>query len=702
MTPTTVNPDTIIANQQFKKWTLILRNCLEAGDKLRRTLILTSSDDNLTLRSLSEDLINLEASDCVIAVLSNLALPVEKGKKVFRVAQDDDEWIFAINPTQIDDVVAFPSPTLINPIDINRFYKWAKETTQRFLQIKQMLMTACRDGANWAENTIQNCKTFFSPENTATPITAFKNSCNGASVCVVSAGPSLDQQVHLIKQIKNPIIIANNSSYTALKKAGIDSHFCTTADFRINTYNAVKNANPDNTILVASPIANPSTVKHFSRRAYWCNKHSLLFKQILSFQNNNFNEDDYHIEEKGSIAISSLDFAFYLGASKVFLFGQDLCCLPDGSTHSSTVAHAGREDISTLKKIANNTGGLSYTTETLELYKVELERLINKYPTVKVYNASADGAHIEGARYISDISLLIDAASNPETFDNKFLSLTKDAPLVNYQHPIVKLQAVILDLITILSPVRSIKWIDGMEQYQSMCNRASKAISKIDTSFKSFITRHKTAFFTLVWCGLQMPIVLSQWKHSTLKPKTSITSKIAELYYYYLYMLDTLLLIDLLAFSAKLLETTRDEIGEQYKKIHNRTFGGDIVLQGGEGLVFNGQEITYKIDPQSMLVVNQPNVMELGRTAIQHNASGSAIYKKNAFKTTIGIIAYLEAIGFAIPLLLKTSFVQHPAVKDKELKPLQHCSLAQTGLIELKHAQPLQTSLSGLPLSQVL
>jgi hypothetical protein len=97
----------------------------------------------------------------------------------------------------------------------------------------------------------------------------------------------------------------------------------------------------------------------------------------------------------GTVALSALDFAAYLGSSEILLAGLDLAMAPDGRSHASASVYDGlRLSASKLVPVRSSAGGTVLTTPQFAHYVA----LFDSYSPllaargIRLWNASSSGA----------------------------------------------------------------------------------------------------------------------------------------------------------------------------------------------------------------------------------------------------------------------------------------------------------------------
>ncbi|MDD5090239.1 MAG: DUF115 domain-containing protein [Candidatus Wallbacteria bacterium] len=142
----------------------------------------------------------------------------------------------------------------------------------------------------------------------------------GKPVFLVSAGPSLDKNWHLLREVKGRhLIIAVDTAYRILLSKGIKPDIVMAVDGQKENFVHLKDIREPETCLVASPIVYPETVSTFAGPVFFFNFYFPLSLWI---------EDNLRpkglLQQGGSVATLAFDLARFCGADPIVFVGQDL------------------------------------------------------------------------------------------------------------------------------------------------------------------------------------------------------------------------------------------------------------------------------------------------------------------------------------------------------------------------------------------
>jgi hypothetical protein len=281
------------------------------------------------------------------------------------------------------------------------YYKAAVETLQG--QIYQALAdrtTMVKKTQVFLDNFIQNL-----PRVTASPgVNIFTGSFSDTPAVIVSAGPSLDKNIHELRDKKdNTLIIATDTTLKPLLAAGIEPHFVMTGDPSHANYLHLKGAVTQEALLVMEATAHPQSPEGFEERTLAC-----LYENSVLHSLSELPGDKGRIRAWGSVATMALDFAIFTGCNPVIFIGQDLA-YTDGRLYSAKVYFEDvwfsgiktpeeREKRLAELRAGNNPlvltdiyGRPIETTRALIAYRDWIIRIIYEHPERRFINATEGG-----------------------------------------------------------------------------------------------------------------------------------------------------------------------------------------------------------------------------------------------------------------------------------------------------------------------
>jgi hypothetical protein len=142
----------------------------------------------------------------------------------------------------------------------------------------------------------------------------------GVPAVIVSAGPSLDRNIHELRgREEHVLILATDTALKPLLASGIEPHFVLTADPGYRNYLHLKDVVTHRCLLVIECTAHPDAFSVFPGRTLACTFQDSSLGVIAGMLAHKGS-----LKAWGSVATMALDFALLLGCDPVVFTGQDL------------------------------------------------------------------------------------------------------------------------------------------------------------------------------------------------------------------------------------------------------------------------------------------------------------------------------------------------------------------------------------------
>ena len=200
-------------------------------------------------------------------------------------------------------------------LDIN-FYHFVLKSLQKYLEFTQSnLLTTSKFGEEWILNSFENLR--YYKDNYNFPI--LKKYCADKPALIVSAGPSLEKNIQLLKKFKdNFFVFCVDTAANALISNNIIPDFICAIDSQIENYKLLENIENPNIYLITTLIVNPNIPKKFNTQFYFNTKQpvdSLLEK---------FGYSANFVKSGGSVATSLFSIVREIYCNPIIFIGQDL------------------------------------------------------------------------------------------------------------------------------------------------------------------------------------------------------------------------------------------------------------------------------------------------------------------------------------------------------------------------------------------
>lgn len=232
----------------------------------------------------------------------------------------------------------------------------------------------------------------------ASYVNDYKDKFKDMPCIIASAGPSLEKQLPLLKQIENKIIIiAVGAAMKTLKKYGISPHFIVTIDPLDKNLKYFEDVEFTREVLVAPIVSASNVIRHFKGpliMAQYNPKFDELSEKTLGRMG--------YLDSGGSVANSTYSFAKHIGVNKIIFIGQDLAHT-GGQSHAEGHLNKNEKTVEQMRKdpnmfrIKGYYGDEVYAPATLDAFRSWFEHHIKKDTYIEVINCTEGGALIQGA-----------------------------------------------------------------------------------------------------------------------------------------------------------------------------------------------------------------------------------------------------------------------------------------------------------------
>lgn len=231
-----------------------------------------------------------------------------------------------------------------------------------------------------------------------------KNLFVGKTAVVVSSGPSLSKNLHILKEYNDKVIIitsARNLNY--MSSEGIVPHLVCMIDHGDIVYDHAKDSFSKGLFFVSTEHANNKAVKNIENFNMFC---TVLFQELIS----KITEREYEkFPSISSVAHLSTIIAVYMGCKNVIFVGQDLAYTDNKSHDSFSGAKWGADlsDRNDLFYVEGNYGDKVLTDLSLQNFRQWIEDYIADKNEIRFINCTEGGAKINGT-YVAGLKETLD------------------------------------------------------------------------------------------------------------------------------------------------------------------------------------------------------------------------------------------------------------------------------------------------------
>lgn len=257
------------------------------------------------------------------------------------------------------------------------------------------LSTVRRFQSSWTINSLRNLKFF----GNAFPIESLRDYFEKREVIIVSPGPSLNKNIHMLANAKNCIIVAVAQAAQALLQNNIVPDFIFVMDSQDYSY-VLEGTDLSATSLICLDYISPNFLQ--------CD----FFKKFIAFTNNSVTYEPFFsnfekIDMTGvsSVSVGATLLSEWLGAETIALVGQDLSFKEQKYFNNSYDESKIKREPGRAPNLKNDilvegyNGGKVRTIYQYSVYIKQFEALAHKMghkSDVKLYNCTEGGANING------------------------------------------------------------------------------------------------------------------------------------------------------------------------------------------------------------------------------------------------------------------------------------------------------------------
>lgn len=188
----------------------------------------------------------------------------------------------------------------------------------------------------WSRNLLRNLPFLL----TSAPVTQMTDSWKKKPVIVVGAGPSLNKNIHLLKQAKGKaLIFCVDTAYRILQRHGIVPDLLVTLDGSPMNAAHMQGCNYDNIPLLFDAYSHHEILENHKGPRIALSTvdfHSHWWKRVIGCET-----AEFALSQGGSVATAAFSFARLIGADPIILTGVDLS-YPNGQCYANGALHDAR------------------------------------------------------------------------------------------------------------------------------------------------------------------------------------------------------------------------------------------------------------------------------------------------------------------------------------------------------------------------
>lgn len=354
-----------------------------------------------------------------------------------------------------------------------------KEEFQKFIDKVEWMIIDIQVGENtskffskiWFKSYLSNIPYILNSKS----LDSYKDLFRNKPAIVVSAGPSLDRNLKLLKGNEDRfIIITGGRTLAALKEEGIKPDFVCVIDASEEMYNVFKSSLHMDVPLLFNEETSEKIVSKYKGDKIFFNT-----REFFNADSEILGINTEKLFQGGSVAHACTSFAKLLGCNPIAFIGQDLA-YTDGKLHSenSKAEHESNlvpdSDIYVKGVVEEKV----LTNYDLNIFRERLEIMIKLYSKVTFVNCTEGGAHIERT-IVKNLKDFIKEHNQP--IDKDYIDKCKKLD-ISKQKVLIKLKGISSDVKNAVELCEKAKKLnyDLIDLYLKSTGKYNRAIDELD------------------------------------------------------------------------------------------------------------------------------------------------------------------------------------------------------------------------------
>lgn len=228
-------------------------------------------------------------------------------------------------------------------------------------------------------------------------VSELKNQFKGKKVVIVAAGPSLDKNIHVLRDRgEHTVVLCVGTAFRKLVRENILPDYVIFLDGQPNMTEQIEGFDTNGvSALIASTAYKGIAGKYQGEKYLICQKDYPPAEQYAS-------EKDYELfETGGSVSTIALDVAIRLQSAQIAFAGLDLA-YTNNYAHAADTSNVYQDGIEEMKQVPAIGGGTVPTSKIFQMYNRWIaERVKRMDVTMPVVDATEGGAVIPGLEIMS-------------------------------------------------------------------------------------------------------------------------------------------------------------------------------------------------------------------------------------------------------------------------------------------------------------
>jgi hypothetical protein len=235
-------------------------------------------------------------------------------------------------------------------------------------------------------------------------------------IIIVSAGPSLDKNKYLLRDIQNrALIMTIGTALKPLLQIDVIPDFVIITDPQDIVYNQIDGLEDLEIPLIALSTCNKHVFQNYKGYKF------IAFQEGFDLAEQYARENNIKlVKTGGSVSTTALDISIQFGCNPIIFVGLDLAYTNNKTHVKGTYFYQENVNSKFLRPIKSINGETVYTTKNLYIYLKWIEKRISMENNITFIDATEGGAYIQGTE-ILDLETVIRHRVNNATINKDLL-----------------------------------------------------------------------------------------------------------------------------------------------------------------------------------------------------------------------------------------------------------------------------------------
>ncbi|WP_162848598.1 motility associated factor glycosyltransferase family protein [Paenibacillus nanensis] len=344
------------------------------------------------------------------------------GFTVGEAAQQKSEMLEYVSFQREPEIVVFPVYRRLKAEEMHAFFQELKSIVTKNANV---VHNYNKFGLNWTRNSMYNLSKLLMTPSIAGLQGAFK----GVTAVIVGAGPSLEHDIEILRQLKkHALIFAAGSTIQSLLHYGIKPHLIFSIDGSEANVSVFDHLDIKEIPLMFAPMLHYKIIEDRDDHLL----HAYIKDDTTTTYFMSLTDEAPVFLPTHSVTGTAIQAAVFMGCEEIVLAGQDLS-YPNEKVYAEGSKHFSDDILGyiigqSVLQVENVSGTMNRTSQSMLDTLKDIEGILARFPGVRFVNTSRLGANIKHTvfRYMEEVLQSV----NAKTIDDHiFIQAIADLPL---------------------------------------------------------------------------------------------------------------------------------------------------------------------------------------------------------------------------------------------------------------------------------